>query len=204
MEVFNDYYLKPKKLKKIIKDLVPTLGTAILIEMVGSSILKVEEVDNWSKKMRNTFLFALKSFKPLNDSVVKLIEHEMFIFIPDNKFEQVNHLQILDHVKKIISNFNSDIDHALIGLKGAMHYCDDVYNITFYDRQNDFYGLGIDLTERLMSKSSRDILIISDKYYEKCKKYNIKIEEKIEGPHCWKPKEIKRLVKYYRLNCNIS
>ena len=203
MADFNDYFIKPRKLDKLIKKLDPTLGTAIFIDMVGSTVLKSEEMKMWTEKMRNTFLLALKSFKPIKDSVVKLIGDEMFIFLPD-KFGQINHLQILDQVKIIISNFNSglDFDQSLIGLKGAIHYCDDVYNITIFDRQNDYHGLGIELTEGLMIKSSRDILIISDRYFEICKKNNFDIKKNIEGPYAFKPKGINRLVKFYKLDCN--
>ena len=130
----------------------------------------------------------------------------LFSFLPD-KFEQINHLKILDQVKTIISKFNRglDFDQSLIGLKGAIHYCDDVYNITVFDRQNDYHGLGIELAEGLMIKSSRDILIISDRYIEICKKNNFDIKnnkKNIEGPYAYRPTGVNRLVKFYKLDCN--
>ena len=62
MADFNDNYIKPRKLDKLIKKLDPTRGTAIFIDMVGSTVLKSDEMKMWTEKMRNTFLLALKSF----------------------------------------------------------------------------------------------------------------------------------------------
>ena len=203
MAVFYDHYIKPRKLEKLKKELLPTLGTVIYIDMVGSTILKDEEVKIWSKKMQNTFLFALKAFKPMNDAVVKLIGDEMFMYIPDYTTKQVNHIEILKVVKSIIGKFNKDIEHSFIGLKGAIHHCDDVYNILYYEGQNDYYGTGLELAEKLMSRASTDMLIISDKFYDMLKSYNKKMDERIDGTKAFRPKGINRLVKFYMLDCSI-
>ena len=51
--------------------------------------------------------------------------------------------------------------------KVAIHYCEEVYNITFFKGYNDYYGKDIDLTVRLLSKAKENKIVISEPFYQK-------------------------------------
>ena len=53
--------------------------------------------------------------------------------------------------------------------KIAMHYCSNVYNITFLKGYNDYYGKDIDKAARLMSKSGKNRIVFSEAFYQKAK-----------------------------------
>jgi class 3 adenylate cyclase len=50
-----------------------------------------------------------------------------------------------------------------------MHYCQNVYNITFLKGYNDYYGKDIDMAARLMSKSGKNRIVLSEAFYQKAK-----------------------------------
>ena len=53
--------------------------------------------------------------------------------------------------------------------KVSLHYCLNVYNITFLKGYNDYYGKDIDLAARLMSKSGKNRVVFSETFYSKVK-----------------------------------
>jgi hypothetical protein len=53
--------------------------------------------------------------------------------------------------------------------KVSIHYCTEVYNITFFEGANDYYGSDIDLTARLMTKCIENRIILSEKFLIKAK-----------------------------------
>jgi len=55
----------------------------------------------------------------------------------------------------------------LLTCKIGIHYCTEVYNITFLKGFNDYYGRDIDLTARLMSKTIANRIVISETFYQK-------------------------------------
>jgi hypothetical protein len=49
----------------------------------------------------------------------------------------------------------------------GIHYCEDVFNITFFEGVNDYYGTDIDLAARLMKKTTSDKIIINELFYNR-------------------------------------
>jgi hypothetical protein len=54
-----------------------------------------------------------------------------------------------------------------LNCKVAIHYCTEVYNITFFEGADDYYGSDIDLAARLMGKSIESRIVMSEKFYVK-------------------------------------
>jgi class 3 adenylate cyclase len=62
----------------------------------------------------------------------------------------------------------------------SIHYCRNVYNITFLKSYNDYYGKDIDMAARLMSKSGKNRIVLSESFYSKVKTdlENLNLSEK--------------------------
>jgi len=63
----------------------------------------------------------------------------------------------------------------------AIHYCTEVYNITFFEGANDYYGSDIDLTARLMTQCVERRIVLSEKFFLKIKEERMKSGEPAEG-----------------------
>jgi len=103
------------------------------------------------------------------------------IYIPDRDLNGDTYAMVFDFVKCILSKFNNRINDITLRLKAAIHYCDDVYNITFHENYNDYYGNGIDLTARLMTKSKEKVIVVSEKFYKKINQLSPELINNISG-----------------------
>jgi hypothetical protein len=62
------------------------------------------------------------------------------------------------------------VQNTFLACKVVIHYCTEVYNITFFKDANDYYGSDIDLTARLMTKSIENRIVLSEKFLNKVHK----------------------------------
>jgi hypothetical protein len=96
------------------------------------------------------------------------------IFIPDDILKKgttlTNYYSILSELYSTIYNIkNSPLKDDFYNCKMAIHYCQEVYNISFLEGHNDYYGIDIDLSARLMSQAMSNSIVISDAYFQKVK-----------------------------------
>ena len=164
MCVYFNTQIPPEELKRKFNSLKPVAGTCIFIDMCNSTQLKQRKLEDWILMIANTFNLANTL---LREYVVKLIGDELMIYIPDFKLGSENYATIFDFVKCLLSNFHNEIDDITLRLKASIHYCEDVYNITFLENHNDYYGNGIDLTARLMTKAKEKRIVISESFFER-------------------------------------
>jgi class 3 adenylate cyclase len=174
-----------KGLEKTLKKLPTCPGTCIFIDLVESTGIKYKKgVEHWGKLINNTFNF-ISILNDFPDNIVKGIGDELMIYIPDTdlvkKATFTNHYSIIEELHATIENINSfPVKNLFMDCKVAMHYCTDVYNITFLKDYNDYYGKDIDMAARLMSKSGRNKIVFSEAFYSKVKDdlINLNIREK--------------------------
>lgn len=164
-----------------IKNLKPLSGVCIFIDIVGSTELKNNNLQHWIVLLGNSLAIAVGNNTILSKNVIKHIGDEIMIFIPDDSLENENHYTIFETLKGYLSSFNNELDEYILKFKAAIHYCTNVYNISFKENTDDYYGIDIDLTARLMKESKPNYIVISEDMFLKIKPENdfILFEKKI-------------------------
>jgi class 3 adenylate cyclase len=163
-----------KDLEKILNKIPPCPGTCIFIDLVESTGIKYKKgIGYWGKLINNTFNF-ISILNDFPDNIVKGIGDELMIYIPDEilvkKEAFTNHYGIIEELYSTLHNIKSfPIKNLFMDCKVSVHYCQNVYNITFLKSYNDYYGKDIDMAARLMSKSGKNRIVLSDSFYLKVK-----------------------------------
>ena len=172
------------EMESFVGQLPKTPGTCIFVDIINSTSDKYNCLpQSWIRKINNTFNFflILNDFK---DFVVKGIGDEIMLYLPDAAMENnpaFKNSYIL--LQEIISTVENLINHPCKDLfyecKVGIHYCTDVFNITFFEGVNDYYGTDIDLAARLMHKASGNKIIINEAFYQKVMEAFITAESNI-------------------------
>jgi class 3 adenylate cyclase len=163
MCLYVDY--NDNELFKKIDNINPISGYCLFVDLVGSTILKDNELKKWIVFIQNTFVntnsMLFHKFKP-----IKSIGDELMFFIPDGKMENETPLTLFDSLCNIIS---SGGDKNFNEVKIGICYCKEVYPITFIKKTPDVYGKEIDLAARLVSVAGANEIVMNEDFYEKIK-----------------------------------
>ncbi len=176
------HYKNPhsKELTDLIAGLKPTPGVCIFIDLINSTGDKFEQANNtWIQKINNTFTF-ISFINEFPKFVVKGIGDELMIYLPDKDLRKSrsfnNYFSLLN---EIYATMDTLIHHPLKEIfyecKVGIHYCTNVYNITFFEGVNDYYGIDIDLSARLMKKAQGKRIVMSEDFYDKVMEDVIKL-----------------------------
>jgi class 3 adenylate cyclase len=147
-------------------------GTCFFIDINQSTEIKYNRpLTEWGRQLNNTFNFI----SLLNDfpgNIVKGIGDELMLFIPDEELKEKKaantYYELLEDIYSTIFNLkNYPIDGLFLHCKVAIHYCNEVYNITFLRNFNDYYGSDIDLTARLMGCGAKNRIVMSHIFFNK-------------------------------------
>lgn len=163
-----------RQLVTLLNKIPPCPGTCIFIDLVESTGIKYKKgIGHWGKLINNTFNF-ISILNDFPDNIVKGIGDELMIYIPDEmltkKENLTNHYSIIEELYSTLLNIKSfPVKNLFMDCKIAMHYCLNVYNITFLKGYNDYYGKDIDMAARLMSKSGKNRIVFSEAFYQKAK-----------------------------------
>lgn len=147
-------------------------GTCIFIDVVNSTDIKYRTtLKEWGKMLNNTFNF-ISFLNDFPDHIVKGIGDELMLFIPDDDLFKKTHINnyyhLLQEIYATLYNIKHfPLSHLFLPCKVAIHYCTDVYNITYFEKYNDYYGKDIDLTARLMAKARMHRIVFSEVFYQK-------------------------------------
>ena len=174
--VYYVHYKDPnsEEITRILESIPPCPGTCFFMDINRSTDMKYQGgLKDWGRKLNNTFN-ALLFANHFEHNILKGLGDEMMLFIPDEELlqkEANNHYYgLLEDIYAslfLIKNHpNQDI---FLNCKVAIHYCTEVYNITFFENANDYYGSDIDLTARLMTKSIENRIVLSERFYTKVK-----------------------------------
>ena len=161
-----------KEMAEHLRRLVRFPGTCIFIDIVNSTGIKYSMgIEEWGIKVNNTFNF-LSFLNDFPDNIVKGIGDEIMLFIPDTelvkKTTYTDYFGILQELYATLDNIkNFPLEDVFLHCKVAIHYCADVYNISFLKGANDYYGRDIDLTARLMIKAKPHRIVMTEVFYEK-------------------------------------
>lgn len=168
----NHFDPNSKEIEKELSKIPLCPGTCIFIDIVNSTNIKyTTSIAQWGKKLNNTFNF-ISILNDFPDNIVKGMGDELMVYIPDDSLKsrqaRENHYSLLEEIYSTLFNIsNFPADGLFLNCKAAIHYCTDVYNITFLKGFNDYYGKDIDLTARLMTKARENRIVFSEKFYKK-------------------------------------
>lgn len=147
-------------------------GTCFFMDINRSTDLKYTGgLEDWGRKLNNTFNNLVYS-NHFEKYVVKGIGDEVMLFIPDRELvirpANNNYFALLEDIYASLYIIRHHPSPGLfLNCKVSIHYCTEVYNITFFEGANDYYGSDIDLTARLMTKSIENRIVVSERFYAK-------------------------------------
>jgi len=163
-----------KEIEEQLEGIPRCPGTCFFIDVINSTDIKYRtKLKEWGKRLNNTFNF-ISFLNDLPDNVVKGIGDELMLYIPDDdlfsKTTYNNYLGLIEEIYATIDNlYNYPIPDTFLNCKVAIHYCTEEYNISFFRNANDYYGMDIDLTARLMIKARANRIVMSEKFFTKVK-----------------------------------
>jgi len=161
-----------RDLVKVLNKIPTCPGTCIFIDLVESTGIKYKKgIGHWGKLINNTFNF-ISILNDFPENIVKGIGDELMIYIPDEALAQKeslnNHYAIIEELYSTLLNIKSfPVKNLFMDCKMSIHYCLNVYNISFLKSYNDYYGKDIDMAARLMSKSGKNRIVFSEAFYRK-------------------------------------
>ena len=161
-----------EEIKTLLRKIPTTPGVCIFIDIVNSTALKhTSSLEHWGRLHNNTFNM-ISFLNDFPDYIVKGIGDEIMLYIPNDALklkEGINdYYSLLYEIYATIDNIkNYPLENTFLNCKVSIHYCTDVYNITFFKGYNDYYGKDIDLSARLMTKAKVNRIVISEAFNEK-------------------------------------
>ena len=159
---------------RVLEGIPKCPGTCFFMDINKSTDLKYSGgIADWGRRLNNTFNFLLYS-SHFENNIVKGIGDEMMLYIPDTELSlrtsNGTYYALLEDIFSSIYNIRNHPDPGLfLNCKVSIHYCTEVYNITFFEGANDYYGSDIDLAARLMTKSIESRIVFSEKFLIKVK-----------------------------------
>lgn len=150
-------------------------GTCFFMDINRSTDMKYEGgLTDWGRKLNNTFNF-LSLLNDFPDNIVKGIGDEIMLFIPDDVLKKKpginSYFMLLEEIYATLYNIRHyPVSDTFLPCKVAIHYCTEVYNVTFFEGTNDYYGSDVDLTARLMTKCLENRIVLSEKFLAKVHK----------------------------------
>ncbi len=145
-------------------------GVCCFVDISNSTGEKLKRPDKWISIIWNTFSILSSSITLYNKALVKYIGDEVMLFWKDDLLQQKceNLLTLLDTIRcGLIEKFSFEVDGITLNCKSGVHYCENVYEMTFQSGRDDYYGSDIDLTARLIGISTANKVIVSEKYIQK-------------------------------------
>jgi len=147
-------------------------GTCFFMDINRSTDMKyLGGLTDWGRKLNNTFNF-LSLLNNFPQYIVKGIGDEIMLFIPDDVLKSdkaINsYYMLIEEIYATLFNIKHyPVKDTFLACKVAIHYCTEVYNVTFFEGANDYYGSDVDLSARLMTKSFENRIVLSEKFLDK-------------------------------------
>jgi class 3 adenylate cyclase len=164
---------KSEEMSKELDKLQRCPGICFFMDINRSTDIKYSGgLKDWGSRLNNTFNKLLYA-NHFQRHVVKGIGDEMMLFIPEevlySKPSNNTCYALLEDIYAALYLLKNHPDKDLyLNCKVAIHYCTEVYNVTFFEGADDYYGSDIDLSARLMGKSVENRIVLSEQFYVKC------------------------------------
>jgi class 3 adenylate cyclase len=170
---------KAKEMTDLLRSIPRCPGTCMFMDITRSTRLKYDEdLVEWGRKLNNTFNILLYA-NHLEQFIVKGIGDEMMLYVPDEELlsrdSDNDYYSLVENVHSALFLIRQQVS-VFLTCQVAIHHCTEAYNITFFERANDYYGRDIDLTARLMTKCVESRIVLSEQYYVKVKQDLIRMK----------------------------
>lgn len=148
-------------LKQELENLPRVPGYCVFLDITGSTDMKQKGILHWSRMIHNCFANAslfMVPFVPLKsigDALVYYIEEVDLVksgYTP---------MQIFDGLWQIANDADPEFPEVKIGAAR----CSDVYALTYFRGQQDYYGVDIDMTARLQHEASASRQIVIERRF---------------------------------------
>jgi class 3 adenylate cyclase len=151
-------------LKTKVESLAKTPGLCIFIDITGSAAMKMSDFKHWVAKIHNCFANA-RTFLPHQFTPIKSIGDALMYYVeePDLLGSGYKLLQVYDGLWKFVTEAGPEFPDVKVGAA----WCDDVYPITFLPRNQDYYGIDIDLTARLQAIAGSKEVVIDQRFHQR-------------------------------------
>jgi class 3 adenylate cyclase len=166
----RDFNPHSTEIDQTISSLKKTPGTCVFVDIINSTADKYQcSPQSWIRKINNTFNFIL-FLNDFPDYLVKGIGDELMLYLPEEAMQNCktfeNCFMLLQEIYSTMENLkNHPRKDLFYECKVGVHYCEDVFNITFFEGVNDYYGPDIDMAARLMKKATDEKIIINEPFY---------------------------------------
>lgn len=138
----NDRGLRGK-----VESLPKTPGICIFIDIRRSTGLKCADLKEWVAKIHNCFANAQTFLSPFTP--IKSMGDALMYYIEDTDLSESknNVLQIYDGLWQMATDTSPEYPEVRISAVS----CEEVFPISFFPGQRDYYGIDIDLASKLQS-----------------------------------------------------
>ena len=126
-------------LKADVEALAKTPGICIFIDITGSTQMKCSNLKEWIAKIHNCFANAATFIPPLF-TPIKSIGDALMYFIEDQDLQSSGYspMQIYNSLWQLATETSFEFPDVKIGAA----WCEEVYPITFFAGNRDYYGIG--------------------------------------------------------------
>lgn len=126
--------------------------------------MKSSGIRQWVAKIHNCFANA-KTYLPHDFIPLKSIGDALMYYIEEEDLFKSGFtpMQVYDGLWQLAQERGSDFPDVKVGAA----WCEDVYPITFFSGNRDYYGLDIDLTARLQAKAGNKEVVIEGRLRER-------------------------------------
>ncbi len=127
---------------RVLEEIPRCPGVCFFMDINRSTDIKYQGgLKDWGRKLNNTFNNLLYA-NHFQQHVVKGIGDEMMLFIPEDalkkKFSNNTCFALLEDIYSALYLIKNHPDQDLyLNCKVAIHYCTEVYNITFFEGADD-------------------------------------------------------------------
>ena len=195
--------LNDQNLKAKVEALAKTPGICVFIDITGSTQMKCGSLKEWIAKIHNCFANAATLLPP-QFVPIKSIGDALMYFIeePDLVSSGYTPMQVYDGLWQMVTETAPEFPDVKIGAA----WCEEVYPITFFAGNRDYYGIDIDLTARLQSMANSKEVVIDSRLREKIIEHYSRAGNndqfvgvrRLEGPEEASPKGVPHTVQIYR------
>lgn len=165
--------------------------------------MKCSTMTEWVAKIHNCFANSA-AYLPPQFIPIKSIGDALMYYIEVSDLQKSGYspLQIYDGLWQLATEKGPEFPDVKIGAA----WCEEVYPITFFAGNRDYYGIDIDLTARLQSlANSKEVVIdsrlqgkVTSDFHQTGNQDDFVSVKKLKGPEKVAPKGIPHDVEIYR------
>ncbi len=154
-----DINLFDLEIENKLKNLRPTPGYCIFVDIVDSTKMKDDDFSAWVRYLGTT-LSLIQAYIQPQTFPLKCIGDELMFYIPKEKMWRMGETpaNLFDRLCRMVKH---DEPHFK-PVKISVAFCTNAYEISFVSNTPDIYGKDIDLTARLLSLASSWEIIMNE------------------------------------------